>query len=134
MKRAVYFIIPLVLLFVAARFPISYGTLISEPVCNLSAREYVDADKSNSILLDVRTQKEYDSGHLEGVILMDIYKSNFRDEINKLDKEKKYYVYCKVGVRSSSVVKYMTQSGFKNVCNLEGGIVQLSAAGVQIVK
>lgn len=134
MKRAVYFIIPLVLIFVAARFPLNYGTSISEPVCNLSAREYVEVDKKDATLLDVRTQREYDYGHLQGAILIDIYRSNFRDEINKLDKEKKYFVYCKVGSRSSSAVKYMVQSGFKNVCNLDGGIVQLSNAGFQIVK
>ena len=134
MKKAVYFIIPLVLIFVSAGFPSNNITSNSEPVCNLTAKEYVNVDKDEAIILDVRTQREYDSGHLEGAVLIDIYKSNFGSEIRKLDREKTYFVYCKVGARSSSAVKYMIQSGFKDACNLEGGIIQLSNAGVKVVK
>ena len=130
MKNTAYLIIALVIIFIAAGFSKSN----SVGVCNLTPKDYLNIDKSNAIVLDVRTQREYESGHLKGAILLDIYKSNFRDEVNKLDKDKKYFVYCKVGVRSSSAANYMLQSGFENVCNLEGGIVKLSEVGVQIVK
>jgi rhodanese-related sulfurtransferase len=134
MKGAVYFIISLVGIFFAAGFPSNNSTSNTEPFCNFTAKDYANADIDNAILLDVRTQREFDSGHLEGAVLVDIYKSNFRSEINKLDKKKNYFVYCKTGSRSKSTVKYMIQSGFKNACNLEGGIIQLSNAGVKIVK
>ncbi len=70
----------------------------------------------------------------EGAIVIDIYNKSFKDEISKLDKEKKYFVYCKTGIRSRSAVSYMVNSGFKNVCDLEGGINYLSRAGAKIVK
>ena len=130
MKSTAHLIIALVIILIAA----GYSKSNSAVVCNLTATEYVKVDKIDAIILDVRTQGEYESGHLKGAILLDIYNSNFKDEINKLDKSKKYFVYCKVGVRSSSATNYMIQIGFKNVCNLEGGIVKLSEAGVQIVK
>ena len=129
MKNSAYLIIPLVVLFIASGFSKS-----TKDVCNLTPTNYLKTDKTDAIVLDVRTQREYESGHLKGAILLDIYKSNFKDEINKLDKDKKYFVYCKVGVRSSSAANYMIHIGFKNVCNLEGGIVKLSEAGVQIMK
>ena len=129
MKNTAYLIIALAVLFITSGFSKS-----TNDVCNLTHTNYLKTNKTDAIVLDVRTQREYESGHLKGAILLDIYKSNFRDEVNKLDKDKKYFVYCKVGVRSSSAANYMLQNGFKNVCNLEGGIVKLSEAGVHIVK
>lgn len=130
MKNATYLTFALVVIYIAAGF----STSNSAGVCNLTPIDYIKTDKADAIVLDVRTQREYESGHLKGAILLDIYKSNFRDEISKLDKDKKYFVYCKIGSRSSSATNYMIQNGFKNVCNLKGGIVKLSEAGVQIVK
>ena len=132
MKKILYFAIPVVVIFVAARFFNSSSP--SESSCNLSATEYKTVEKDNALILDVRTQREFEGGHLDGAILIDIYQKDFRDEVNKLDKEKKYFVYCKTGIRSSNAVNYMVQSGFKKVCNLEGGLNYLARAGVPIVK
>ncbi len=132
MKKVVYVIIPLVVILVAARFFKSTPT--TQGACLLSATEYKAADKSNAIILDVRTQREFDYGHLEGAIIIDIYQKSFREEINKLDRNTKYFVYCRTGIRSRSAVNFMMQSGFKSVCDVQGGINYLSRAGVQLVK
>jgi phage shock protein E len=132
MKRAVYYIVPVVLIIVAARF--FRSAPMADGPCNLSATEYKAADKANSVILDVRTQQEFDYGHLEGAVLLDIYQKSFRDEVNKLDKDTKYFVYCKAGIRSKNAVNFMLQSGFTEVCNLNGGINQLSGSGVALVK
>ena len=102
--------------------------------CMMTPQDYQKADKSEAIILDVRTQREYDYGHLEGAIVVDIYQRDFRDKINKLDKSKTYYVYCKTGIRSRNAVAYMRQVGFKNVCDLQGGVNYLARAGVQFVR
>jgi len=133
MKNVAY-IIPLIVIIVITSFAKIHGQSISDTECNLTAKEFLKADKDDAILLDVRTQEEFDSGHLEGAILIDYFESNFKNEINKLNKDNKYYVYCKVGGRSSKATKYMIKSGFKNVCNIEGGIIQLSSDGAQLVK
>ncbi len=101
--------------------------------CDIKPKAFVEAAKGDAILLDVRTRDEFNSGHLEGALQIDFFQSNFHDEIKKLDKDKKYFVYCKVGGRSSKAMKYMISIGFKDVCNIEGGIDQLSAV-VPIVK
>jgi rhodanese-related sulfurtransferase len=135
MKKALYFIVPVILIFVASRiYKGNTEEKSNSAYCNLSAKEYIEVDTKDAVILDVRTQREFDYGHLENAIVVDIYQKSFREEINKLDKEKTYYVYCKTGTRSRSAVNYMLQSGFKKVCNLDGGINYLSSAGVKLVQ
>lgn len=132
MKKILYIIIPLAVVFVAARFFNSTPT--ADGPCNLSATDYKSADKTDAVILDVRTQREFDYGHLDGAVVIDIYQRDFKDKVNKLDKNTKYFVYCKTGIRSRNAVNYMLQSGFKNVCDLQGGINYLTRAGVPLVK
>lgn len=137
MKKALYFIIPVMIFLVATSCKSKNApeTVQSNSAyCNLSAKEYVEVDTKGAVILDVRTQREFNYGHLENAIVVDIYQKSFREEISKLDKEKTYYVYCKTGIRSRSAVNYMLQSGFKKVCNLDGGINYLSRAGVKLVQ
>jgi len=96
----------------------------------------VSALKSNSeiVVLDVRTPQEYASGHVEGAILIDVTKPTFSKEIEKLDRDKKYYVYCRTGGRSAHAQKIMKGEGFKDVCNVGGGVVNLQRQGVRLVK
>lgn len=77
------------------------------------------------ILLDVRTPAEYQQGHIKGAILADINNQPaFLAEIEKLDKDKHYLIYCRSGARSTSACLYMEKIGFKNVYNLKGGILE----------
>ncbi|WP_370391739.1 rhodanese-like domain-containing protein [uncultured Winogradskyella sp.] len=79
----------------------------------------------NAIVLDVRTAEEVEMGIIPNAIHIDIYKGQgFIDEINKLDKSKNYYVYCKAGGRSGQACAIMNQLGFKNAFNLIGGFTQ----------
>jgi len=73
---------------------------------------------SDLIVLDVRTPFEFNQGHVEGALNLDIYQSNFKDEVQKLDPNKEYAVYCQSGRRSSEAVKIMNSLGFKKVKNL----------------
>ena len=100
----------------------------------MSAKEYLETDTRQAIIIDVRTQREFDRGHLENAVIIDVYQKDFKKRINELDKSKSYFVYCKTGIRSRKAVNYMLQSGFKKVCNLEGGINYLTGAGVKLVR
>ena len=53
------------------------------------------------------------------VLTLDLFQ-----EIEKLDKDSSYYVYCRTGVRSANSCQLMSELGFKNVFNLVGGIVE----------
>src|SRR5690606_12269678 len=80
--------------------------------------------KKDIIVLDVRTGEEYKSGHLEGAVNIDVLDSTtFHNQIENLDKDKTYLVYCRSGKRSANAANIMNQKGFANVFNMKGGIL-----------
>jgi rhodanese-related sulfurtransferase len=92
---------------------------------NLNNKSWEKAQKAdeNSVILDVRTPEEYEEKHIPNSTLINVQDAqNFVGEIEKLDKSKSYYVYCKSGGRSAMACNIMEQLGFEDVSNLEGGI------------
>ena len=73
------------------------------------------------ILVDVRTESEFDDGHIKGAINIDYFSSTFSDEIIELGLETPVLVYCKSGNRSGKAMKIMNDLRFKEVYNLTGG-------------
>ncbi|OSZ81964.1 hypothetical protein CAP35_01440 [Chitinophagaceae bacterium IBVUCB1] len=92
-------------------------------------KQKMEAEK-NKTLLDVRTPSEYADGHLAGATNIDWNGGNFGAEIAKLDKTKPVYVYCLAGSRSASAASVMRKNGFKQVYELQGGILKWRAAGL----
>ena len=93
---------------------------------DLSQNEWAQAltEQQQAVVLDVRTQEEFESGYIPKAINIDIQMGpSFIDEINSLDKTKSYYVYCRSGARSSQAVQLMLELGFNNTFNLLGGIL-----------
>jgi len=79
----------------------------------------------NAVILDVRTEDEWNEGIIPGAINIDIYKGQgFIDALEELDKSKTYYVYCRSGARSGNACNVMNQLGFEKAYNLSGGIMQ----------
>lgn len=92
---------------------------------NLDNKAWEKAQEAddNSVILDVRTPEEYEEKHIPNSKLINVQESQaFVDEIQKLDKSKSYYVYCRSGGRSAMAANIMEQMGFSDVANLEGGI------------
>ena len=85
-------------------------------------------------VLDVRTPEEWAGGTIKGAIKMNFYDADFAEQINKLDKNKPIYVYCKAGGRSAKAADQLNKAGFKNVFNLLGGITAWNSAGKETVK
>ena len=76
----------------------------------------------NAVILDVRTDAEVADGKIPNTLHIDIYKGQgFVDDLQKLDKSKNYYVYCRSGGRSAQACAVMNQLGFENAYNLMGG-------------
>ncbi len=77
-------------------------------------------------LVDVRIQLEYLDGHIQYAILIDYYGINFKNElIQKLDKSKPVFLYCRSGNISKKTVEIMQKLGYKEVNNLTGGYNEL---------
>lgn len=78
---------------------------------------------TNNVVIDVRTPGEVAEGYIPGTTLFyDYNDSNFKSNIEKLDKTKGYVVYCRSGGRSSKAAELLQQKGIKKVYNLDGGI------------
>ena len=78
---------------------------------------------SENIILDVRTKEECSESKIPGSLNIDYYSENFKDNLDKLNKNLNYYIYCRSGNRSGKTVIILREKGFKNVFNLEGGIL-----------
>ncbi len=74
--------------------------------------------KHNAILVDVRTPLEFIEGHIESAVNIPV--DNLRDTINSLDKNRKYLIYCQVGLRGYLAHRILKNFGF-DVINLNGG-------------
>ena len=83
------------------------------------------ANDTNAVVLDVRTEEEVELGYIPNAINIDIYQGqDFIDELEKLDKTKNYYVYCRSGKRSAQACSIMKELGFTNTYNLLGGFLE----------
>jgi rhodanese-related sulfurtransferase len=91
-------------------------------------------EAGNGTVLDVRTIGEVAEGHLPNAFVADIYQRDFVEKINQLPKDKEIYVYCTVGARSSQAAQILVSNGFKNVYNLNGGIIAWSRSGFNLEK
>lgn len=87
---------------------------------------------SPGVLLDVRTPGEYKKGFIKGARLLDIFSDNFDTELNKLDRNATYYVYCASGGRSAECAEKMQDLGFKHVYDLDGGMGAWRNAGLPV--
>ena len=93
---------------------------------NLSQTEWAKAltKQPEAVILDVRTEEEFESGYIPNAKNIDLRMGpGFIDEINTLEKNKSYYVYCRSGARSAQAVQLMRDLGFNETYNLLGGIL-----------
>lgn len=96
--------------------------------------EQLLADTAGVVLIDVRTQQEYDEAHLKGAILIDVKDKQFRDKcISRLPAGKTIAIYCRSGFRSKTAAEILSEAGFE-VINLKAGIVGWAEAGKETTK
>lgn len=97
---------------------------------HLKADEFNELiQKENTILIDMRNHYESEVGHFEGAITPDV--DNFRDslplieqEILKGNEDKNIVMYCTGGIRCEKASAWFKHNGYKNVHQLEGGIIK----------
>jgi rhodanese-related sulfurtransferase len=73
------------------------------------------------VILDVRTPGEYATRHVAGAVNIDYYSSTFAADLDALDKNKVYLIYCASGNRSGRAHDTMLSQGFHEVYNMLGG-------------
>lgn len=101
---------------------------------NLSPQEFIAKVKTtkDAQLLDVRTPQEWEAGKIASSNCINFNDAAFKQQIEKLDKNKPVFVYCAAGGRSSKAAPILQQAGFKYIYNLTGGgYKDLANAGVK---
>jgi len=92
-------------------------------VSNEEAHAVIDANSDNPdfMIIDVRTESEYASGHIENAVNMNKYGDTFDADLAALNCNGVYLIYCASGARSSGVFTTMQTLEFQEVYNLEHG-------------
>jgi rhodanese-related sulfurtransferase len=99
--------------------PVEFSEVISQP---------------DVIILDVRTPEEFNAGHIANAININIAGADFSSEVSKLDKNATVAVYCRSANRSAVATNEMSDLGFTDMYDMQGGIVDWEAAGGPVVK
>jgi len=105
--------------------------LLAGRVDVLTSNQFMAYDKENTIMLDVRTEIEYNNGHIKDAINIPV--DSLREKIGELDKNKVILEYCQVGLRGYVASRILTQKGFK-VKNLTGGYKSVSSLNSKLKK
>ena len=109
-------------------FSVLFGSKTSQSnaVTRLNPEDFKKQVEGKKVqLVDVRTPSEFKSGYIKGAKNIDFFSSKFNVELDKLDKEKPVYVYCRSGNRSRQSAKKMEAMGFVKIYDLKGGIFNL---------
>ena len=105
--------------------------VVSETIEATDFRDKIE-ELPNAIILDVRTPEELSGGYIEGAINIDFRSQEFKTQINQLDKEATYFVYCAGGGRSRTAADLMKELEFKKVYDLAGGFSHWNSNGFPV--
>ncbi|MBP2644025.1 MAG: CoA-disulfide reductase [Firmicutes bacterium] len=114
----------------SAKDPVNMAGYVAENVLTHRAEivtydELTKKDKENTVLLDVRTKEEFNSGHLEGAINIPV--DELRTRLHELNNNVAILEYCQIGLRGYIAARILSQNGF-NVKNMTGGYKSACAA------
>lgn len=104
--KMVYIIGGLILLFIASNYIYR--------VVNID-KDLSEKIEKGAVILDVRTEREYQSGHIDGSVNISL--GTIREHFVELDTSKTYITYCSHGLRSVKVKNILREEGFRKVYN-----------------
>ena len=99
----------------------SGGSASYDQISGAEAKALMDSE-SGYIIIDARTQEEYDEGHIPGTILIPEYEIADRAEKELPNKDQLILVYCRSGRRSKIAAEELVKLGYTNVKEF-GGII-----------
>lgn len=127
------FFIPLVFILFGT---IACSTSKSSSKTSLSPKEFKEGfeKNKNAILLDVRTPEEFNKEQISNnAINLNWNDTSFKSEVKKYKKTQAIYVYCLSGGRSGAAANYLRENGYKEVYELQGGIMNWRTAGYPLI-
>ena len=109
--------------------------IINEPIDVQTAYNMIQSNKDNPnfVIIDIRTQEEFNSGHIGQATMIDYYLPDFKEKLSQLDRNKQYLIYCRTARRTGETSKIMKDIGFRTVYDMAGGITRWKAEGLPVV-
>ena len=99
--------------------------LLSSPEINIiSESDFIELQDSEYTLIDVRTQDEFDLGHINSAINLDFYSDTFKNNILSLPKNETIVLYCRTNNRSSKTATILQENGYRDILVIKGGITE----------
>ena len=124
MKRIIFFSLLLVY---------SCQIFESTEISVISDAQFTEIQDTDYILVDVRTAKEFESGHIQDAVNFDFYSESFDNDILTLDKSSSIILYCRTQNRSTKTANYLKENGYKEITVLVGGITSWVKNGNDLV-
>ena len=106
------------------------GNIISGAMPVATWRQMAEADRCDTLFLDVRTREDPAFGAIPGSVNIPL--DELRGRIGELPRDKEIYIYCAVGLRGYLALKILTGHGFTRVKNLSGGYKTYATATAPI--
>jgi phage shock protein E len=92
-------------------------TLITMMLAGFTTTVFGD-DAAKPLIIDVRTTREWNNGHLEGAVLIPYDQIGERIGDVAKDRSQRIYVYCRTGRRSQIAKETLEKLGYKDIVNL----------------
>ena len=106
----------------------------SKGVVSIAAKKFKNmAETGRYPIIDIRTAREFDEGHIKGAINIDFYKKSFYGKMAEY-KNKPFLFYCRSGNRTSHALKKFNQMGFKEAYELKDGIIAWKRADFNLIQ
>ena len=90
----------------------------------ITESDFIDLQDSDYTLIDVRTQDEFDLGHIDSAINLDFYSDSFQNKILSLPKNEKIILYCRTNNRSTKTANILKENGYRDIIVIRGGITE----------
>ncbi len=108
---------------------------LEDGVIQVNSIEFKELIKNkNATFLDVRTKSEFSAEHIENSGQLNYYALDFKKKLLLLPKDQPIYLYCNTGYRSQRAGRYLVKNGYKNVYNLEHGIMEWNLTELPVVE
>lgn len=110
--------------------PYAY-TFMDTTLVSLGPKDFyaVTKVKPNMPIIDVRSERQYKTGHIWRAVNMDVNDKNFYQRIASFGRDQDYAVYCQTGEVSLQVAEAMKKMGFLRIYHLQKGLVHWSDTG-----
>jgi phage shock protein E len=118
---------------IAAALVATLGTAAACSTSEAASLSAAEALPPNTMLIDVRTPAEFAEGHLEGAVNIPVELPTFVAQVNLLDPDVDYLVYCRTGRRAEIAIEYMDTLGMTTT-NLGSVEAASRATGVRVVR